>query len=75
MVKSANQRYDIKRGQAEAFANTSLPKAEVFRSLEALLQSDIDAVIIATRNSLHYPQTIAALQADKHVLTDPGRDP
>ncbi|HWB83873.1 MAG TPA: Gfo/Idh/MocA family oxidoreductase [Bryobacteraceae bacterium] len=34
----------------------------------AALASDVDAVIINTPNSLHRPQAVAAIQADKHVL-------
>lgn len=63
--------YDIKKGKAEAFAaEANLPKATVFPSYEAMLASDIDAVIIATPNLFHCPQTLAAIQAGKHVLVE-----
>lgn len=63
--------YDIKPGKAEAFATAvNLPKATICKSYEALLAADIDAVIIATPNLFHCPQTLAALKAGKHVLVE-----
>lgn len=45
--------------------------ATAFDSFEALIASpDIDAVYIATPHELHAEQTIAALQAGKHVLVE-----
>ena len=35
-----------------------------------MLESDIDAVVIATPMQLHVPQTLAALEAGKHVLCE-----
>ena len=43
---------------------------QAYESLEALLQSDIDAVSVCTPNYLHAEQTIAALKAGKHVLCE-----
>jgi predicted dehydrogenase len=40
-----------------------------FQSLEAMLESDVDAVAIFTQRHLHGPQTIQALQAGKHVYS------
>ncbi|NLV74433.1 MAG: Gfo/Idh/MocA family oxidoreductase [Chloroflexi bacterium] len=37
---------------------------------EMLIKSDIDAVLIGTPMPLHVPQAIAALQADKYVLSE-----
>lgn len=63
--------YDIKKGKAEAFAaEAKLPNATIFPSYEAMLASDIDAVIIATPNVFHCPQTLAAIKASKHVLVE-----
>ena len=40
-------------------------------SLEDVLSdSDVDAVVICSPNFLHYPYAMAALQAEKHVLTE-----
>ena len=62
--------YDIKKGKAAAFAReANLPNARICRSYAELLAADIDAVIIATPNSFHYPQTLAAL---KDRLDDKG---
>ena len=33
-------------------------------------RDDLDAVVVGTPNSLHHPQTMAALAAGKHVLVD-----
>ena len=41
-----------------------------FRIFEDMLQSDIDAVLIATPMHLHVPQTLLALEAGKHVLCE-----
>ena len=41
-----------------------------FSSLDALLQSDIDAVYISTTNELHLEQALAAAKAGKHVLCE-----
>lgn len=63
--------YDIKADKAEAFAAKAvLPNALIHPSFEALLASDIDAVIIATPNVFHCPQTLAALKAGRHVLVE-----
>ncbi len=37
---------------------------------ELLMESEIDAVILATPNNLHAPMTIAALNAGKHVFCE-----
>lgn len=37
---------------------------------EALRDDAVDLVVLATPNSMHADQTVAALQAGKHVLTD-----
>ncbi len=41
-----------------------------FESGEALIDSNIEAVAIATPAHSHYPLAVAALQADKHVLVE-----
>lgn len=64
-----------------AVASRSLSRAEAvaadhhitasFGSYEELLASpDINAVYIATPNSLHVPQTLSALRAGKHVICE-----
>jgi predicted dehydrogenase len=56
--------------QAQAFAN-DYPVEHLFTSLEALAQSDaIDAVYIASPNSLHFPQTRLFLSHKKHVICE-----
>lgn len=42
----------------------------VVRSLEELLQTDVDLVVILTPNQLHFPQAKSALLAGKHVVVD-----
>lgn len=41
-----------------------------YRVFEDMLESDIDAVIIATPMQCHVPQAIAALEAGKHVMSE-----
>lgn len=43
---------------------------QTFRVYEDLLDSDIDAVVIATPMQFHVQQTIQALEAGKHVLCE-----
>ncbi len=45
-----------------------IPKA--YRIYDDMLESDLDAVVIATPMQCHVPQAIAALQAGKHVLSE-----
>jgi len=45
-----------------------IPKT--FRIYEDMLESDIDAVVVATPMQLHVSQTMAALEAGKHVLSE-----
>ncbi|MGE4563267.1 MAG: Gfo/Idh/MocA family protein [Victivallaceae bacterium] len=62
--------YDIKPGAAAKLAKKFKSKAVICKSEAELLAADIDAVIIATPNCFHYPQTLAALNAGKHVLVE-----
>jgi predicted dehydrogenase len=42
----------------------------IYTSIKEFLKSDIDAVVICTPNSLHYKQSMQALEAGKHVLVE-----
>lgn len=44
--------------------------AKGYRVFDDMLESDIDAVVIATPMQCHVPQAMAALQAGKHVLSE-----
>ncbi|MEX3018132.1 Gfo/Idh/MocA family protein [Kluyvera sp. STS39-E] len=56
--------------QAQSFAN-DYPVEHLFTSREAMAQSDdIDAVYIASPNSLHFPQTALFLRHKKHVICE-----
>lgn len=56
--------------QAQSFAN-DYPVEHLFTSLEAMAQSDaIEAVYIASPNSLHFSQTQRFLQHKKHVMCE-----
>jgi predicted dehydrogenase len=46
----------------------NIPKT--YRVFEDMLESDIDAVVIATPMQCHVPQAIAALEAGKHVMSE-----
>ncbi|MBP3962365.1 Gfo/Idh/MocA family protein [Paenibacillus lignilyticus] len=52
----------------EAAAKNGIPRT--YRVFEDMLESDIDAVVVSTPMQLHVPQTIAAMQAGKHVLSE-----
>ncbi len=41
-----------------------------FTGLDRMLESDIDLVFVATPMHLHVPQTLAALNAGKHVISE-----
>ena len=41
-----------------------------YRIFDDMLESDIDAVVIATPMQCHVPQALAALEAGKHVLSE-----
>lgn len=43
---------------------------KTYRVFDDMLESDIDAVIIATPMQCHVPQAIAALEAGKHVMSE-----
>ena len=56
--------------QAQSFANDYLVE-HLFTSLDDMAQSDaIDAVYIASPNSLHFPQTKLFLSHKKHVICE-----
>ncbi|MFB5744521.1 Gfo/Idh/MocA family protein [Cedecea sp. S5-13] len=56
--------------QAQAFAN-DYPVEHLFTSLDELVKSDvIDAVYIASPNSLHGPQSLLFLSHKKHVICE-----
>lgn len=48
----------------------NIPKQHRYRIFDDMMESDIDAVVIATPMQCHVPQAIAALEADKHVLSE-----
>jgi len=59
---------DVERGRAFA---VSLGVATVFSDLDELLASpDIDAVYVASPNTVHESQALAAIRAGKHVLVE-----
>ncbi len=46
------------------------PEVKKYRVFDDMIESDIDAVIIATPMQCHVPQAIAALEAGKHVMSE-----
>ena len=60
--------FDVFKPAADEAAK--LYEATAFDDYDAMLRSDIDAVFIGTPNKFHAPQTIAALQAGKHVFLE-----
>lgn len=45
-------------------------QVKTYTDFDAMLDSDIDAVVVATPMPLHVPQSVAALKAGKHVLSE-----
>jgi predicted dehydrogenase len=43
--------------------------SRTYPSLDAVCESDVDAVVIITQNWLHAPQAVQALRAGKHVFS------
>jgi predicted dehydrogenase len=60
--------YDIDEGAKQRAAQEF--EARAYSSLRRLINSDIDAVIVATPNDSHAPITIAAARAGKHVFCE-----
>ncbi|MBB3128453.1 putative dehydrogenase [Paenibacillus rhizosphaerae] len=52
----------------EAAAKHDIPNT--YRIFEDMLDSDIDAVVVSTPMQLHVPQSIQAMQAGKHVMSE-----
>ncbi len=50
--------------------NLGISPAHRYRIFDDMMESDIDAVVIATPMQCHVPQAIAALEAGKHVLSE-----
>lgn len=60
--------YDVDGGTAATVASEI--GAQAFTELDTFLESDIDAVVIASPLPYHARQAIAALEAGKHVLSE-----
>ncbi len=50
----------------EAFADKFDPK-DAFAEFDAILESDVDALVIITQHWLHAPMSVRAMEAGKHV--------
>jgi predicted dehydrogenase len=61
---------DLNSARLTAFAETFRPKKTFANFDEMLLDPDLDAVVIGLPNSLHYPFSLKALLAGKHVLCE-----
>jgi predicted dehydrogenase len=61
---------DLDVERLQAFANAFYPKRVFTDYDEMLLDPDLAAVIISLPNSLHYPFSLKALQAGRHVLCE-----
>jgi predicted dehydrogenase len=58
------------RAERCAALQARYPRIEIFPSAEALISSEVDAVIIATPLRDHFPLALSALRAGKHVLVE-----
>jgi predicted dehydrogenase len=61
---------DLNVERLKAFAEAFGPKRVFTRFDEMLLDPHLDAVVISLPNSLHYPFSLKALRAGKHVLCE-----
>lgn len=61
--------YSRSKEKGEAFA-APFGGAKIFDDINEFAASDIDAVYIASPNSLHYPQSKLMLKSGKHVLCE-----
>jgi UDP-N-acetylglucosamine 3-dehydrogenase len=61
---------DLNAERLTAFAATFGPKYTFTSFDEMLMDHDVDAIVISLPNSLHYPCSLKALQAGKHVLCE-----
>lgn len=63
--------YDKDPKRAASLAEEKqLKNVKICRSMKAMVESGVDAVIIATPNHLHYPQTILCLESGIHVMVE-----
>jgi predicted dehydrogenase len=62
--------FDLNQKAAESLKKKYSLDSEIYSSVEELLQSDVDGVIISTPNVTHCPLTLEALQAGKNVLVE-----
>ena len=60
--------------EVEAICREKYPDVAFYQSAEALLESDVDAVVIALPHPLHASLGIAAFQKGKHVLVEKPMD-
>jgi predicted dehydrogenase len=61
---------DLNPERLKAFAATFEPMRTFASFDEMLMDRDVDAIVICLPNSLHYPCSLKALEAGKHVLCE-----
>src|SRR6266481_853661 len=61
---------DLNAERLKAFAATFEPKHTFSSFDEMLMDRDVEAIVICLPNSLHYPCSLKALEAGKHVLCE-----
>jgi len=61
---------DLNAERLKAFASIFEPKHTFTSFDEMLMDQDVDAIVISLPNSLHYPCSLKALEAGKHVLCE-----
>src|SRR5260221_4019951 len=59
---------DLTAERLKAFAAIFEPKHTFTSFDEMIMDQDVDAIVISLPNSLHYPCSLKALEAGKHVL-------
>jgi predicted dehydrogenase len=61
---------DVEESRRAAFKKSYLPEKVYSDYAELLRDHRVEAVVICLPNSLHFPASLAALQAEKHVLCE-----
>src|SRR5260221_1607655 len=61
---------DLNAERLKAFAATFEPQRTFASFDEMLMDRDVDAIVLCLPNSLHYPCSLKALEAEKHVLCE-----
>ncbi len=68
----ANPNFNLKKvyERTKSLSKEKYPYVEIVRSFDELLSDEIDLVVLALPNDMHFPLAMKALEAGKHVLIE-----